>query len=617
MSKFYDADAEAVDFVNMNNELINENINYRRMWEEDAKLVYYASHGNKYPVQLEYTNRTLNDSRVRREKGTEVFVNLIKRQYRVMANYLNNNEPMYVITGASAETQQSDEVSTREFLDFIFQGQSPKLYWEDDVTFYDTTMDEVIYYGLFRWITWTLAYYTEEEGYCFRSYDPLDTYIDTSARQLSKVRKFLNTYTKTKEELRVEFPTDAFGDIIDWDTVSTDQDQTMSEVKKCFLPEPENPTTLLLREGYYLENVPDTPKERVVYRVLTTNSLCLKKEKLEWLKFLPLTWFAPMGEPETLYPRGWYTDMLPLEREINRLILKINNIIKTGGRFVYIKAGTVLHKATSALMNSLNIEVIEVTWNQELPNQAQLLTVSQADLEWLNWLMAQADDEGGMQQDIMWASSTGPDASWKAIQALQAGSKNNIGTALNELNKYMSRLVRIVLRLHDVYGDADGTEFYSKKENGQITMKKETAKRVKVKVSITGADAFDDITQQAQAIQILDIIQKFNPNIEIPPHIITRIMDTTNEIADQIQDELDKQADPDLQIAEGENKKFVNGDTMNANINDNHEVHKAMHTEMLKSIPPESPVAKILMGHIRMHDAFIQADAANSGWAPQ
>lgn len=98
--------------------------------------------------------------------------------------------------------------------------------------------------------------------------------------------------------------------------------------------------------------------------------------------------------------------MLPLEREINELIAKINTIIKTGGRFMYVREGTVIHKSTSATLNSLGIEVFEVANGQELPEQAQLLQVNGEMLNWLNFLMAQVEDEGGMQQDIMGNSST-------------------------------------------------------------------------------------------------------------------------------------------------------------------------------------------------------------------
>lgn len=139
-------------------------------------------------------------------------------------------------------------------------------------------MDDAIYFGLFRGIVWTLAYWTKEEGYKFKCYDSLDTYIDTSARKLSKSRKWLTTYTQSKNELEVLYPSDAFGVPIDWDKVSTEKNQTMSEVKKCFLPEPPNPDTLLIREGYYLDYNEDG--SRSVYKVITTSNETLKKEKL-------------------------------------------------------------------------------------------------------------------------------------------------------------------------------------------------------------------------------------------------------------------------------------------------------------------------------------------------
>ncbi len=80
-------------------------------------------------------------------------------------------------------------------------------------------------------------------------------------------------------------------------------------------------------------------------------------------------------------------------------------------------------------------------------------------------MMAQAEEEGGMKGDIMGTSTTGANASGRAIQALQAGSKNNIGPALNELNKYMNRLVRILMHLFEIYPTA---QYYSAEGGGDI-----------------------------------------------------------------------------------------------------------------------------------------------------
>lgn len=41
----------SADFVNMNNKLIDDNITYRREWEEDCKKVQLSYRGNKFPVR--------------------------------------------------------------------------------------------------------------------------------------------------------------------------------------------------------------------------------------------------------------------------------------------------------------------------------------------------------------------------------------------------------------------------------------------------------------------------------------------------------------------------------------------------------------------------------------
>ena len=64
-------------------------------------------------------------------------------------------------------------------------------------------------------------------------------------------------------------------------------------------------------------------------KVISTSKFLLSKEVVKGLDFLPVTPYAPQYEPEQLYPRSWYADMLALDREISNLIKKINNIVKT------------------------------------------------------------------------------------------------------------------------------------------------------------------------------------------------------------------------------------------------------------------------------------------------
>ena len=128
--------------------------------------------------------------------------------------------------------------------------------------------------------------------------------------------------------------------------------------------------------------------------IRTTGTTFLVKDVIaENIDFIPATYFAPQADPGELYNRGWFVDMIDIEREINILVTKMNTIIKTGGRFVYVKAGTVLTKSTNNLLNSLGVEVIEITNTQALPTQTTLLQITQADVQHLQFLMQQAEEE--------------------------------------------------------------------------------------------------------------------------------------------------------------------------------------------------------------------------------
>lgn len=112
----------ASDFVNMNNKLIDDNISYRREWEEDCKKVQLSYRGNKFPVRD--VNRVFGTVSGVVKKSTEkkAYLNLVKRQWRVISNYLLNNEPQYLITEKTDDTEEKQLVEVRELLDLIFDG---------------------------------------------------------------------------------------------------------------------------------------------------------------------------------------------------------------------------------------------------------------------------------------------------------------------------------------------------------------------------------------------------------------------------------------------------------------------------------------------------------------
>lgn len=99
-------------------------------------------------------------------------------------------------------------------------------------------MDDTVFYGIHRGICWTIAYFDPDtKKYGFKSYDPLDTYIDLGVDKLSEIRKFLITYNRPKSELEALYPVDGFGEKIDWGKVGATDEQTASDVKKSMIVE--------------------------------------------------------------------------------------------------------------------------------------------------------------------------------------------------------------------------------------------------------------------------------------------------------------------------------------------------------------------------------------------
>ena len=91
-------ETKSVDFVNLHTELINNNITMRKAWDIACKDVALAYNGNKFPSTVVNLNTGSSNGTIGKSKNKTVFLNLVKRQWRVMGNFLRNNEPQYLIT---------------------------------------------------------------------------------------------------------------------------------------------------------------------------------------------------------------------------------------------------------------------------------------------------------------------------------------------------------------------------------------------------------------------------------------------------------------------------------------------------------------------------------------
>lgn len=556
----------------------------RSDWERTAVEVELSYKGIKFP---EHNNKT---GEHRNNPKQPVIVNILKRQHRSIQNYFLNNEPGISVrrtVGTTFEDVEKTHVLLRR--DFI------------DSDFYEEDMDDIVNYGMKRGVIYVLSYMDDKWVIHDKVMDSLDSYIDVSAHKKKNIRFIIDTFTKSTEECKEKYKTDYKWEEIDWDKERKDVDKYESDEKNRIITEPKNKKIFMFREGWYLDTDPES-KKTVLVKVLSTKTRVIKKTTYKEVDFLPLNYYAPINDPDTLYNDSWYKWVLMPERIVNRILNKFVHIVETGGRYVYVREGTKLTKGKNKLFESLGIEVIEI-WNaQEIPKPADLLTISQSQILLLEKMIQQAEEEWGMRQDIMGQSSLGTDASWRAIEALQAGSKGNVGMAMAELNKFMNRFARTHMKLYEKAGGVE-VEVFDPKSWAKIKLN--TKKLWAPKLHIEPRSAFDDIVRKSDGIRMLEYISKFAPDTKISAEILVDIFGLKNDLAEKIGYDIKQSEDPDIKAAEADIALIVAGRNPAVSEDDNHEVHMAMLSKLLESgkqLP--DGIKKAAIDKYRKHEAF-------------
>jgi hypothetical protein len=93
---------------------------------------------------------------------------------------------------------------------------------------------------------------------------------------------------------------------INWDAEKQEMEKTLSEEKQKLnntLREPKEKDTFLVREAWWIGY---KDGKQILAKTLSTKLKVLKYEEFGDVDFLPVTWFAPINDPDNLYPDSWY-----------------------------------------------------------------------------------------------------------------------------------------------------------------------------------------------------------------------------------------------------------------------------------------------------------------------
>jgi len=584
----------AAEIIILQDENISECKTFRSEWERTATAIELSYKGIKFP------QHNWKKDIYRNNPKEKVVVNILKRQHRSIQNYFLNNEPA---------------VSARRKLDMWFDDlEKSKLLLTRDFTewdFYDEELDNIVNYWLKRWVIYALVIMTEKWECEVSVSDSMDTYIDVSAQRKKDIRFFIKTFTLNINVVKEKYKTGLDNDLekidLDRDKIQKDREKTLSEEKKNIIKEPADVDTILFREWWYLDY---KDWKQILVKVLSIKDKVIELTEYSTYDFLPVEYYAPINDPDNLYPDSWYTWVLEPERIVNRILNKFVTIVETGWRFVYVREGTKLTKWKNNLLNSIWVDVIEIWKAQELPKEATLLTISQSQMVLLEKMIRQAEEEWWMRQDIMWSTSLWADASWRAIEALQAGSKGNVWMAMIELNKFMNRLAKLFFKMYKAWGSSEMT-IYDPDKDLETTI--DPSKLWTPRLHIEPKSAFDDITEKADWIQMLEFVKKFNPDTKVSPEVIMNIFKLKSDLAEQIEYEMKKEENPDMKLAEATIALLLQWKRPAVSETDDHQVHMALLWKLLESSWKEMPeqLQKNIIDKYNTHKAYMGWDPAD------
>jgi len=519
-------------------------------------------------------------------------INTIRPLIRWVRTLITKNNPRWHIKD-SLETWHKD---TETYIAWLVLNNIYK--WEH----LKTKVKDLLYNGSIAWNWYWQVYYdtTKDDQWdiAIQNIDPFDIYLDPTGKvDWSKFnwRWIIKSITKpvseihndkkyNKEKFNISPKTD--------DTLKTYQEQletsTDSEIWVATIYEiyeKENWKIKLITywQGYILREI-----------ILDTDEFPIFIYQMERM------WGR-------IYPTAWITPLLWLNKANSRIASMIEE-------WIYINAkGRWWIREWENIKSSLTDRWELIYYKNMPPTYLQQGSIWNTPFNYTSMLQS-------WMQDIWWLHSVSAGKVDNSIRTgigiaqLQASDLNNISEAVDNLKEFLWTIAEYVLNMASKEYTTVKKLYYVK-EDVQVVWntKKQYSDKVKkvvpfkwIDVEIIPWSAFSDLQSRQDMIQLLQLWVKIPNDILIDTF---ELWDTW-QILRKMELEKDKNQDPDIDIANAENKKMIMKEPITASQTDNHQVHLAIHWQLLDWVKDNKEVSQIVMQHMKQHEALMKGTQA-------
>ena len=585
-----------------NNAIVSE-FTERLQYSKDGKLYHSARwymnqafiesgeyyRFNTQTKQLEKSNNKKNNKHVSKARA----------QIRGIKNTILKNDPRWNAKKATYEGKFTEEEAliSQRLLKDIFKRDNLK-----DV------LKDTVHAGLLKWF-WVWQLYYDWDKICVLNVDPFDIY--TAPNSLLRGPEIISDWlikavrmTIWEIKWKLDFNDGRLSITPDNQAAEDESKIAVETLAWRNVSGKGDDATAIVYEYYKIED-----KKLCVYTIC--NKKVLKKAEPNFDK-IPFLFYQPERMEGKLYVTPWATNMIQLNKTINKLYSDLMDFVNTVSKGRYLaKTGSNISQISNENWQIVYYDNVPPAFLQPWsPGEMPTLMLSKMEswLEWVGWvtgasILQSMEIRSGVQ-----------------IAQLQASDVFNVSEPVAQLETFLSRAGNYILSLASknysttkkLYSeDKDeieiiGEEAAAENEKTLPGMWKTQAKRIKpfegIEVQIIPGTAF---SQLAVRQDLMELKKAWFP---IPDELIIETFELwdTAEILRKINIEKEENSNPDVEIATGENKKMMMWQQVTANPTDDHRVHLALHAQLLQSVRDNQQVAVTVAQHIKQHESFIQ-----------
>lgn len=575
-----------------------QRLDYAKEYRKKQDVTWYVA--QTFIDSNTYWSVDVNNQRLVKKNPTWIQrkVNLSRPLLRNVINNITRNNPRWHPEKSRLKNWKSNREEKRVanvLLNTIWNEENCKLKLKDIIR--DTAI---------KWIWfWEIAYDPEKKDICVQYIDSFDIYIDPSAKMnwwwidsryiikavSQPLENIINTsaYNSNKNLLKV-----------DNKIAESEKKEKIIQTNKWWTPQDAELWDVILYEYFYKENW-------TVYKQTFCQDYELTKPENLKISEYPIVPYQMERMQGRIYPTSWTDPVVEMNKSVNRIVSSLETYVHT------IAKGRYLKRRSERISTVSDQHWQFINYDNVAPTPMNIPNIGSTPFEMMNNFERWVGDSWGSYSLSAGRAQAAKTRSGTWVAQMQQQELESVAEPLDNLQTFLQNVWEVILEIasqrytsiRKLYWEDNEVQVVWEKAQDKIKKYENTTKVRPFKwitVDIIPWSAFSDMQQRE------DLITLKQAWVNIPDKYIIQTfqMWNTDDIIQDIEAERLKNEKPDLKIAEWENQKMLQKQQVNADIQEDHRIHKALHSKFLESVEEDSEITQLVIAHIKQHEMIEQ-----------